>query len=197
MSMIIVVVLIILIIFLFYPLKIRVIRNSYLNDVKLYLIKSINLAIDLDEFVRIISKDNQNSPMIINIIKINKTKNFIKTVLNFSKIKKITVIMNKDISFEEGKVFFNVSSWIAISYFRNFICNNFKYIKNEYYAVRNETVLSKTVNIDIIFEIRMVYFLFSLFLNIKEIPQLFKVIKKGSDKDEQSSNIWTIKYFNE
>ena len=55
MSMIIVVVLIILIIFLFYPLKIRVIRNSYLNDVKLYLIKSINLAIDLDEFVRIIS----------------------------------------------------------------------------------------------------------------------------------------------
>lgn len=185
--MLIFIIIIVISLILFFPLKIRIIRNDYANDVKLYIIKSLNLSIDLDELINIVAEDKNNS-LIINLIKVYKSKNFIKTILKFSNIKKLTFVVNTYRLSEELNVVQVALSWIVISNIRNIIYNNFKMIKNEYYSVNSKKGKFKIINVDVILEIRLVYFIFSLLLNIRYLPTLINSIKKGNDLNEQPSN---------
>lgn len=168
----------------FYPLKIRVIRNKKYNDISLHLFRRGTLKLDIDEMFRIISADNYSTNALINLLIIYKNIDMIKSFLKFSKIKKITIVINDKMKDDEMSMYLTVTGWIILNNIRSVICNNFKSIKNEYYAVTKNDDASSLINVDIIFEVRIIYFLFTLLLNYKHIPTLIKSLKKGSEKYE-------------
>lgn len=168
----------------FYPLKIRVIRNKKYNDISLYLFRRGGFKIDIDELFKIISDEKYDANPLVKLLLVYKNKDIIKSFLKFSKIKKITIIINDKVKDDELDMYFTVTVWILLSKIRNEIFQNFKSIKNEYYTITKNDDLKSLVNLDVIFEVRIIYFLFALFLNYKHIPTLIKSLKKGSEKYE-------------
>lgn len=183
-SMLVFIIVLLFVLLFFYPLKIRVIRNKKYNDISLYLFRRGTLKLDIDEMFRIISADDYSTNTLINLLIIYKNKDMIKSFLKFSKIKKITIVINDKMKDDEMSMYFTVTGWIILNNIRSVICNNFKSIKNEYYAVTKNDDASSLINVDVIFEVRIIYFLFTLLLNYKHIPTLIKSLKKGSEKYE-------------
>ena len=191
----------ILYLLLLFPLKIRVIRNDNQNDIDLYIVKKWNLQVDIDEAISRLYEKNDYHPStfttIYNLAKVYKSRNFIKSVLSVSKIKKITIIFKNNIKDESAKIYFSLFSWVIIGKIRDYILNNFNKVKDEYYMVDDFATSRTMVNLEIIFEVRLIYFILSILKNIKELPKLIKLFKKRRLKNEWTSNIKFINKFNE
>lgn len=178
----------ILYLLLLFPLKIRVIRNDNQNDIDLYIVKKWNLQVDIDEAISRLYEKNDYHPStfttIYNLAKVYKSRNFIKSVLSVSKIKKITIIFKNNIKDESAKIYFSLFSWVMIGKIRDYILNNFNKVKDEYYMVDDFATSRTMVNLEIIFEVRLIYFILSILKNIKELPKLIKLFKKRRLKNE-------------
>ena len=97
-------------------------------------------------------------------------------------VSKLTWIMQTKSKNKEIEVFAIVASWNGILYLRKLIYKNFKEVKNEYYSVQNQGAKIDAL-FDAVLDFRIIYFLFAVFKNYKDIKKIRIFVKKGSEKD--------------
>lgn len=178
--------LIIIVFIIIMPIKIRVIRNNSYNDIDVYFIKIFNMRLDLDEIIKRMFFD-KNSSISLNSILYNiglfiKSSNIIKDTVKQMKISKMTCIFQVNLKNEKIEMLGIVTAWNSICYLRDFIYKYFKEINNEYYSVQtnNEKINS---SFEIILNFRLIYIIFSVLKNFKDIKKIIKFIKKGKEKN--------------
>lgn len=178
--------LIIIVFIIIMPIKIRVIRNDSYNDIDVYFIKIFNMRLDLDEIIKRMFFD-KNSSISLNSILYNiglfiKSSNIIKDTVKQMKISKLTCIFQVNLKNEKIEMLGIVTAWNSICYLRDFIYKYFKEINNEYYSVQtnNEKINS---SFEIILNFRLIYIIFSVLKNFKDIKKIIKFIKKGKEKN--------------
>lgn len=167
-------------IILFMPIKVVVQKDNGINDITLYLVKIFNISFDLDRFIkRIVRKANMNvkDTFTKNIEYYKKYKGFIKTFINLISIKKITIIISTI------SLYTSFVSWNIMYAMRNYLKMNLIEVENEYYNVYLDDNNNK-VKIELVFYVRIIYFIVSFIINIKE----FINIKKRGIKNVRSSN---------
>lgn len=187
--------LLIIILLLSMPLKIKIIRNDHKNDLRLVFTKIFNYTIDLDELIKffLTTKENRDQitldGILYNIGLFSKMKRIIKSFLKMVHITKITIITKQNISNSDLDVFAYVMSWTLISFFQNKLRRRVHTVRNEYYSVtREQSGFLYDVNLECDLQIRILFILLAVIINIKDIPKIIKYIK-GSKKNEFTSNI--------
>ncbi|HEY8395315.1 MAG TPA: hypothetical protein VIK96_00900, partial [Bacilli bacterium] len=104
---------------------------------------------------------------------------FVRTATRMVPLEKMTFIIKTSGKSLERQTWNFVFSWILISYFQNFVHSYFKDVKDEYY---NQVPAEKTaIYFEFRFNFRLIYLLFSVIKNIREIPKLIHP-KKGRKK---------------
>lgn len=166
-------------IILFMPIKVVVQKDNGINDITLYLVKIFNIRFDLDRFIkRIIRKANMSikDKFTKNIEYYKQYKSFIKTFINLITIKKITIIISTI------SLYASFATWNIVYAVRNYLKMNLIEVENEYYNVCFDS--TNKIKIELVFYVRIIYFIVSFIINIKE----FINIKKRGIKNVRSSN---------
>lgn len=180
--------LVLIFILLIMPIRIRIIRNDKHNDIDIYFVKIFNIRFDLDATIKkFFSDKNSNDAITLDKILYNigliiKSSNIIKDTISLITVSKLTWIMQTKSKNKEIEVFAIVASWNGILYLRKLIYKNFKEVKNEYYSVQNQGAKIDAL-FDAVLDFRIIYFLFAVFKNYKDIKKIRIFVKKGSEKD--------------
>ena len=177
------------------PIKIKITRNDKKNDLDLILTKIFNITIDLDELIKyfLTTKENRSKitvdSVLYNIGLFRRLKNIFITILRMVSVSKLTLITKQNIKSIERDVYVYVLSWTFLNFFKNKIRRKVYNINNEYYSVtKNDNVKIYDINFECDFNIRLLYVLLAVIINIKDIPKIIKYVK-GSRKNELTSNI--------
>lgn len=180
--------LVLIFILLIMPIRIRIVRNDKHNDIDIYFVKIFNIRFDLDAAIKkFFSDKNSNDAITLDKILYNigliiKSSNIIKDTISLMTVSKLTWIMKTKSKNKETEVFAIVASWNGILYLRKLIYKNFKEVKNEYYSVQNQGAKIDAL-FDAVLDFRIIYFLFAVFKNYKDIKKIRIFVKKGSEKD--------------
>lgn len=167
----------ILTILLFMPVKVEINKDEDRNDLKLYFIKIFNIKIDLSLIIKKIIKSNDSNLSYTfrkNYEYYKNHKSFFKSFINLITIKKITIIVNTI------SLYTSFAGWNVIYAIRNYLKMNLIDVENEYYNVMIKE--TNSIKIEVVFYVRLIYFIVSYVINIKEF------IKKRGIKNVRSSN---------
>lgn len=178
-------VLILLLLFLITPIQVVITKDETRSDIDFYFTRIFNLHLDFDEFIKALFTE-ADTPEKISRAKIMRTYQnykrfspFVRTATRMVPLEKMTFIIKTSGKSLERQTWNFVFSWILISYFQNFVHSYFKDVKDEYY---NQVPAEKTaIYFEFRFNFRLIYLLFSVIKNIREIPKLIHP-KKGRKK---------------
>lgn len=178
--------LIILLFLILMPIKIRIIRNDSFNDIDIYLVKIFNIRLDFDKFIKKVFSDKDNT-VTLNSILYNlglfiKSSNIIKSTIEQVSVFKLTWIFQVNLKNEKLEMYGTIASWNSIFILRNFIYKYFKSVNNEYYSVQTSDEKINT-SFEMILNFRIIYLLFSVLRNFKDIKKIKTFIKKGNEKN--------------
>lgn len=165
------------IIILLIPIKVQVVRKDNKNDLNLYFVKVFNLKLDLDRLIKKVLRTNKNSSLdsVINNIEFIKRHNhFIKELITFINIKKITII------YTTNTLITSFLSWNSIYILRNYLITNVLNVENEYYNVDIKN--TNNVSFELIFYMRPIYIIIAYVISIK------KYFKKRGIKNVRTSD---------
>jgi len=166
------------------PIKFVVSKDDNRNDIDIYLTKLFNIRFDFDEFLKYLftvrghrEKITVNS-ILYNLGVFKKSINIVKSITKMTRIRKLTFIIKTKSNSLEADTWGFVFSWTIFGYFQNYAHKYFKKVDNEYY---NHQIAPKyNFNFECQFNLRLIYILFSLIKNVKDIPKVIRFIKKGS-----------------
>lgn len=168
------------------PIKIRIIRNDSFNDIDIYFVKIFNIRLDFDEFVKKAFSDKNNSvtlnSVLYNLGLVVKSSNIIKGTIKQIRISKLTWIFQVNLENEKLEMYGTIASWNSICILRNYIYKYFKSVNNEYYSVQTSDEKLNT-SFEMILNFRLIYLLFSVLINLKDIKRIKTFIKKGNEKN--------------
>lgn len=176
--------LLIILIIIFMPIKVRIIRNDYKNDVDLFFVKLFNVRLDLDKLIRyfLTTKLDRTrvtlGSILYNINMYKKSKNIINSFNKWIDIKKITIILKTNESLNDFDIYTNVLFYTGISKLQDYLKSNFKSIENQYYVVNNESE-NNELEFEMILNIRIAFFIYAIIRNIKDIPNIIKATKEN------------------
>ncbi|MDD4388221.1 MAG: hypothetical protein PHV87_03290 [Bacilli bacterium] len=177
-------VLTIIVIILIMPIKIVAIKDDRHSDVDIHFTKILDIKLDFDQLLRRLFSEKGDPERITfrsflsSIGLYRQAKNIITTTTKMISIKKMTFIIKTKSSSLDSDTWGFVFSWIVFGYFQDYVHRYFKAVENEYY--NHQIAPANKINFECHFNIRLVYLLFALIRNIKDIPKVIRFIKKGN-----------------
>lgn len=175
--------LIVLLIIIIMPFKIVITKDDRRSDIDIYFTKIFNLRLDFDEFIAFLvtEKDNPDriSPerVVRNYHLFKRSKRIIISMAKMIRVSKLTFIVKTKGKSLETCVWLYVVSWIYLAYLQNNVHRYFKSVENEHY---NQMPAEKfNLNFEFQCNFRLVYLIFAMIKNIKDLPKIIRFMKKG------------------
>jgi len=175
------------------PIKIVVSKDDQRSDVDIFFTKILDIRLDFDQLLRrfFAEKGDPNKitlhSILYNLGLYRNAKSIIATTTKMIKIKKLTFIIKSKSTSLDTETWSYVFSWIIFGYFQDYIHRYFKAVDNEYY--NHQIAPANKVNFECYFNIRLIYLLFALIRNIKDIPKIIRFMKKGNKAYGTTSDI--------
>ena len=185
-------VLIILVLIFIMPVKIVISKNDKRSDVDIFFTKLFDVRLDFDELLKYLLTTKEDrahitfDSIIHNLGVFKRSKNIFVSILKMSRINKLTLIIKTRSANLETDTYGYVFTWIFLCYLKKYVHEYFKKVENDYY--NHQLAEQYNVNLDCHINIRLIYIIFAVIRNIKDIPRVLKFIKKGS-KVYGASNI--------
>ncbi|NLD26238.1 MAG: hypothetical protein GX661_02635 [Acholeplasmataceae bacterium] len=175
--------LIVLLIIIIMPFKIVITKDDRRSDIDIYFTKIFNLRLDFDEIIAFLvtEKDNPDriSPerVVRNYHLFKRSKRIIISMAKMIRVSKLTFIVKTKGKSLETCVWLYVVSWIYLAYLQNNVHRYFKSVENEHY---NQMPAEKfNLNFEFQCNFRLVYLIFAMIKNIKDLPKIIRFMKKG------------------